>query len=96
MVAKASGKSYGEFLHQRIFSPLKMNHTIVFQKGKNQVANRAFGHTKENGVLKETDQSPTSATLGDGGIYSNLEDLAKWDDALAKHSLLGEREMQPA
>jgi len=96
IVAKVSGKSYSEFLHQRIFSPLKMNHTVVFQKGKNQVVNRAFGHTKENGVLKETDQSPTSATLGDGGIYSNLEDLTKWDDALRNHTLLSEKEMQPA
>ncbi|HET8921443.1 MAG TPA: serine hydrolase domain-containing protein [Candidatus Acidoferrum sp.] len=94
IVAKASGKSYGEFLRERIFMPLQMNYTIVFEKGKNEVVNRAFGHSKENGALKETDQSPTSATLGDGGIYSNLEDLAKWDDALAHHTLLGEKEMQ--
>jgi CubicO group peptidase (beta-lactamase class C family) len=96
IVAKVSGTSYGEFLHQRIFAPLKMNHTIVFQKGKNEVANRAFGHTKENNVFKETDQSSTSATLGDGGIYSNLEDLARWDEALREHQLLSEKEMQPA
>jgi CubicO group peptidase (beta-lactamase class C family) len=96
IVAKVSGKSYGDFLHQRIFAPLKMNHTIVFQKGENAVANRAFGHTKEKDVFKEADQSSTSATLGDGGIYSNLEDLAKWDDALQNHTLLSEKEFQPA
>jgi CubicO group peptidase (beta-lactamase class C family) len=96
IVAKASGKSYGEFLRERIFAPLKMSHTVVYQRGKNEVANRAFGHSMENGALKETDQSSTSATLGDGGIYSNLEDLAKWDDALRNHSLLSEKEMQPA
>ena len=96
VVAKTSGKTYGEFLHERIFAPLKMNHTIVYQKGKNEVANRAFGHSKENDLFKETDQSSTSATLGDGGIYSNLEDLAKWDDALRNHTLLSEEQMQPA
>ena len=96
IVARASGKSYAEFLKQRIFVPLKMNHTVVYQKGKNEVSNRAFGHSKENDRFKETDQSSTSATLGDGGIYSNLEDLAKWDDALRKHTLLSEKEMQPA
>lgn len=95
-IAKASGKTYGEFLRQRIFTPLKMNHTTVYQKGKNEVLNRAFGHSKENDALKETDQSSTSATLGDGGIYSNLEDLDKWDDALRNHTLLDEKEMQPA
>jgi CubicO group peptidase (beta-lactamase class C family) len=96
IVAKASGKPYREFLRERIFAPLKMNHTIVYQKGKNEVANRAFGHSKEGDLLKESDQSSTSATLGDGGVYSNLEDLAKWDDALQNHTLLSEKEMQPA
>lgn len=96
IIAKASGKPYGEFLRARIFTPLKMHHTNVCQKGKNEVVNRAFGHSKENDAFKETDQSSTSATLGDGGIYSNLEDLAKWDDALRNHMLLSEKEMQPA
>ena len=96
IVSKISGKSYGEFFHERIFAPLKMNHTLVFQKNKNKITNRAFGHSNENGALKETDQSSTSATLGDGGIYSNLEDLAKWDDALRHHTLLSEKEFQPA
>ena len=96
IVAKVSGKTYAEFLRERIFAPLKMNHTIVFQRGKNEVVNRALGHSKENSALKETDQSSTSATLGDGGIYSNLEDLAKWDDALRTHILLSEKEFQPA
>ena len=96
IVAKASGKPYGEFLRERIFTPLKMNHTIVYLKGKNEVANRAYGHSKENHAFEETDQSPTSATLGDGGIYSNLEDLAKWDDGLGNHILLSDKEMQPA
>ncbi len=96
VVAKVSRKSYANFLHDRIFAPLKMDHTIVFQKGRNEVTNRALGHSKENGVLKETDQSSTSATLGDGGIYSNLEDLVKWDDALRNHTLLSEEEFQPA
>ena len=96
IVAKASGKSYGDFLHDRIFAPLKMNRTIAFQKGKNKVTNRAFGHSKENDALKETDQSSTSATLGDGGIYSNLEDLAKWDDAPRNHTVLSEKKFQPA
>jgi CubicO group peptidase (beta-lactamase class C family) len=98
IVAKTSGQSYGEFLRARIFAPLKMSHTIVYQKGKNEVVNRAFGHSKEkeNDSLKETDQSSTSATLGDGGIYSNLEDLTEWDDALRNHTLLSEKEMQSA
>jgi len=96
IVARASGQSYGGFLQARIFAPLHMDHTIVYQKGKNEVTSRAFGHSKEGDALKETDQSSTSATLGDGGIYSNLEDLAKWDDRLRNHTLLSAEEMAPA
>lgn len=96
IVAKVSGKSFGQFLRDRIFGPLKMDQTLAYEKGKNEVANRAFGHTKEANGWKQTDQSSTSATLGDGGVYSSLRDLAKWDEALAQHTLLGENEMRPA
>jgi CubicO group peptidase (beta-lactamase class C family) len=90
IVAKVSGKPFGEFLQERIFAPLQMNHTLVFEKSKNEVANRALGHSKKETNFVRTDQSSTSATQGDGGIYSNLEDLSKWDDALRNHTLLSE------
>jgi CubicO group peptidase (beta-lactamase class C family) len=96
IVGKVSGKPFGEFLHERIFVPLKMDQTQVFEKGKNKVTSRAFGHSRKENSFVETDQSSTSATQGDGGIYSNLEDLAKWDDALRNHTLLNEKEFLPA
>jgi CubicO group peptidase (beta-lactamase class C family) len=96
LVAKTSGQSFAQFLHDRIFAPLKMNHTLAYEKGKSEVSNRAYGHSKQGDRFVQTDQSSTSATLGDGGIYTSLEDLAKWDDALSRHTLLSEKEMQPA
>jgi len=96
IVEKVSGKSFGQFLHDRIFAPLKMSQTLAYEKGKNEVPHRAYGHTKEKDGWRETDQSPTSAVLGDGGIYSSLNDLAKWDRALRDHTLLSEAEMEPA
>src|SRR5215510_8792167 len=73
-----------------------MTNTVSYVRGKNEVPQRAFGHSMKGAAWKETDQSPTSATLGDGGIYSSLSDLAKWDAALQHHTLLSESEMQPA
>jgi len=96
IVAKVSGEPYGDFLQHRIFHPLHMNHSLVYIKGKNEIPARAFGHSVERGQLRETDQSSTSATLGDGGVYSNVNDMAKWDEALGKHTLLTAEEMQPA
>lgn len=96
MAAKISGVSFPQFLHDRIFEKLHMDGTLAYVKGRNTVPNRAFGHTKRAGGFVETDQSSTSATLGDGGVYSNLEDLAKWDEALSKDTLLSDAEMKPA
>lgn len=96
IVEKVSGKPFGQFLHDRIFAPLHMIGTLAYEKGKNEVRRRAYGHTKEKDGWRETDQSSTSATLGDGGIYTSIDDLAKWDRALRQHNLLSEAEMQPA
>ena len=73
-----------------------MDRTLVFEKGKNEVANRAYGHSRKEGGFLQADQSSTSATQGDGGVYSNLEDLSKWDDALRDHTLLSEKEFRAA
>ena len=73
-----------------------MNNTVAYVHGKNQVPNRAFGHTIENRTWTQTDQSSTSATLGDGGVHSSLEDLAKWDRALHNNTLLSPDEMRAA
>jgi CubicO group peptidase (beta-lactamase class C family) len=96
VVQKVSGQPFGDFLHERIFAPLKMTETVAYENGKNVISHRAYGHTRENGTWHELDQSSTSAVLGDGGVYSSLTDLAKWDLALANHALLSEAEMQPA
>lgn len=100
IVEKVSGEPFGQFLHDRIFVPLKMTNTLAYEKGKNEVPHRAYGHTKldqsEKDGWRETDQSSTSATLGDGGIYTSIDDLAQWDRALREHTLLSEAEMEPA
>ncbi|WP_242690937.1 serine hydrolase domain-containing protein [Lysobacter enzymogenes] len=89
-VAKASGRGFAEFLRERIFMPLGMRDTVAYERGVSQVAHRAYGYSYENGQWRRTDQSPTSATLGDGGIYSSIDDLARWDAALYDARLLSD------
>jgi len=96
VVARFSGKPFGDFLRQRIFAPLEMSHTLAYERGRNEVDSRAFGHARDPAGFRQADQSPTSATLGDGGVYSNLEDLAKWDEALRVNELLSPGAMRPA
>lgn len=89
VVEKVSGKPFATFLRERIFEPLEMNGSVAFENGISTVSDRAYGYSRDGEVWKLDDQSLTSAVLGDGGIYSSIEDLAKWDAALATGSLLG-------
>ncbi|MCC5932341.1 MAG: beta-lactamase family protein [Cyclobacteriaceae bacterium] len=88
MVEKYSGMDYPDFLERNIFSHLGMKSTVAHIKKVNTVAERAFGYSRESGVWIRKDQSSTSAVLGDGGIYSNLEDLFLWDQALYSGAIL--------
>lgn len=91
IVGKASGQDFATFLKQRIFTRLGMSNTVAYEEGRSTVKHRAFGYSEENGRWRRTDQSPTSAVLGDGGIYSSIDDLAKWDAALYDDRLLSTR-----
>ncbi len=94
-VARVSGVPFGDFLHRRIFVPLRMKRTLAYVEGEEEVPDRAFGHARDGAGFRQADQSPTSATLGDGGVYSSLEDLARWDEALQAHELLSPGAMRP-
>ncbi len=96
IVQKVSAQPFGQFLHDRIFTPVGMRNTVAYEKAKNEVRNRAIGYTKSDDGWHETDQSSTSAVLGDGGIYSSIEDMARWDQSLERHALLSESKMRPA
>jgi CubicO group peptidase (beta-lactamase class C family) len=96
VLGRVSGVSFGDFLRHRIFAPLRMTRTLAYVRGRNEVPERALGHAREGEAFREADQSSTSATLGDGGVYSNLEDLAKWDEALRENELLSPAWMRPA
>ena len=88
VVESISGQSFAEFLKKNIFSPIGMNHTVAYQQGISAVDNRAYGYSRTDSGFVRTDQSVTSAVLGDGGIYSSVDDLFKWDQALYTESLI--------
>jgi CubicO group peptidase (beta-lactamase class C family) len=87
-VEAVSGVPFADFLKKNIFTPLGMNHTLAYQQGISTVDNRAYGYSRTDTGFLRTDQSVTSAVLGDGGIYSSVDDLFKWDQALYAGSLI--------
>ncbi|MEI7035579.1 serine hydrolase domain-containing protein [Fulvimonas yonginensis] len=101
VVEQASGQSLQDFLARRIFQPLHMEHTLLYVHDdptptESKVPNRAYGYSWSKGRWLRTDQSLTSATRGDGGIYSNIDDLAKWDAALYDDRLLSDASRKAA
>jgi CubicO group peptidase (beta-lactamase class C family) len=92
MIAEVvSQKPFHEFMADEVFAPLGMHGTLVYQRGLNQVQHRAFGHEgKDNQWIRE-DQSVTSATRGDGVVYTSLEDYEKWLRSLAARKLLSDQ-----
>ncbi len=88
LVERLTGLNFPNFLGEKIFKPLKMGTTVAFVNGVNSITNRSFGYAKTNSGFVYSDQSLTSAVLGDGGIYSSTVDLRKWDKEVDSPTLI--------
>ena len=88
IVERASGVDFAGFLCDNIFRPLGMNDTVAFEEGVSTVPHRALGYRQKDSEYAESDQSVTSAVLGDGGIYTSVLDYARWDEALYHERLV--------
>ncbi|MGZ7041379.1 MAG: serine hydrolase, partial [Thermoanaerobaculia bacterium] len=82
IVEKASGQRFAGYLRERIFLPLAMKTTVAHEEGITTVVNRAYGYSRSGASWTRTDQSLTSAVLGDGGIYTSVDELVLWLRAL--------------
>ena len=87
IVEKVSGKKIGEYMDE-IFTKLGMSYTKVNYQGETVFPERAYGHIYVDGKLVEKDQYWCSATIGDGGIYSNVLDLKKWLEYISQEKYL--------
>lgn len=96
IVEVRSGQTFAHFLNENIFGPLKMTNTLAYEQGMSVVNSRAFGHTLKSNAWQRADQSLTSSVLGDGGVYSSVTDLFKWDQALYMGKLIGEPMLEVA
>ena len=77
IVERISGKSLQEFAKENIFGPLGMESTFFNENQGDDFKNRAFGYMPAPGGF----ESPVyrSHLVGDGGIFTTLSDMVKWD-----------------
>lgn len=78
IISKVSKRALDEFINCEIFNPANMKNSFVNYEGKTNVLERAYGHIIENDKLIVKDQYWCSATIGDGGLYSSINDLKNW------------------
>jgi len=78
VVGRATGQSLAAWARQRIFTPLGMADTHFHDDFRRIVPRRASGYRplKDGGF--EIDQT-TLNMVGDGGVFTTIEDFAKWD-----------------
>lgn len=88
VIEKISGEDYSSFIEKSIFRPIGMLNTRIYAENI-QIPNRAMGYAKnKKGEIEFKDQSITSATKGDGCVYTSLNDYKKWVNALQKNQLV--------
>jgi CubicO group peptidase (beta-lactamase class C family) len=87
IIEKVSGLAYADFLDQRIFKPLGMYDT-AYEGKQHGKATFAAGHTKgEKGFEPSAPLSMTQPYAA-GALVSTVDDLARWDVAVASGKLL--------
>lgn len=87
IVNKAAGMSMAEYAKKEIFKPLGMTNTHFHDDHTLIVKNRAIGYTPgDNDDYKI--YTTTLDIIGDGGIFTTVRDVKKWDDAFYNSKVL--------
>ena len=101
IVEKISGQHFREFLKEQITEPLGMINTCLYKyqiEADSEMPNRVFGYqlALNQQDLESNDYHILNDVRGDGGVYSTLEDLYKWNMALANHTIISKEYLDEA
>lgn len=87
IIEKISGQSYAKFLEQRIFIPLGMTHT-AYEGNERSKGLRAAGHSKGEAAYGPAMRLSMTQPYAAGSLVSSVDDLARWENAIAAGKLL--------
>jgi len=105
IIEKISGQTYGNFLAEHIFKPLKMDNTFVYNRrfAPKNIKNYAFGYVYSDSMKKYVLPDELKkynyviyldGIVGDGSVNSTVIDLLKWDRALYTYQLISKEDMK--
>ena len=76
IIERVSGKSYPEFMKDTIFIPLKMSNTQFVDNCDQVIPNKAESYYSDGETYNH--YAFNTCTLGSSGLWSTVEDMAKW------------------
>ena len=82
-----SGQSMREFAEENIFNPLGMHNTHFHDNHRELIKNRADGYSNIDGQWQK--HNTNLEVVGDGGVFSTIEDLVIWYNNFVDSRLLG-------
>ena len=88
IIERVSGQSYADYIRQNILEPLGM-HDSGYESNAGIVMHRALGYSWEGNALQNAAYVDWSIPYAAGALYSTVEDMHRWDEALYTEKLLG-------
>ena len=83
IVENVSGKNLADFANEHLFKPLQMDNSHFHNNNKYDFKNRVIGYSTNNSQ-NFTKNNIQLEIIGDGGLYTTILDLAKWDNVFYK------------
>jgi len=91
LIEKIAGKPYAEFMRDEVFRPLGMNDTDC-EEPIQVLKQRASGYARVDGTVVNAAYVDMRFPGGAGAVYSTVDDLLLWDQALNSDRLLSASE----
>ncbi len=93
IIEKVSGQSYEQFMQENIFDPLAMTST-TFANNFYKIPYRVRGYHKEGDRYVNAPDMSFTHLHAAGGLITNVDDLAKWDEALYGEKLISKKQLE--
>lgn len=101
IIERITGKQLNDYLQQKIFKPLGMENTFIYQRRKHprEIENMTVGYAYSDSLQRKITPDEfgkdffivyLDGVYGDGKLFSNVEDMLKWDRALYADKILSE------